>query len=123
VRVICSYSTQDRLTHGAVAFEIQTKLYPHQKKALTFLLDREGEISGPKRDPAAKEPQPIVSRWSDGNSSSSLWQVRKDPSGRIMSWMHAVTNREVYSEPRECKATLLADDVRAFCEGYYYYVS
>lgn len=97
------------------AFDIQTKLYPHQKKALTFLLEREGEISGPKRDRTAKEPQPLPSRWGDGSSSSSsLWQVRKDPAGRIMSWMHAVTNREVYSEPLECKAALLADDVRDF---------
>lgn len=106
------------MTLGVVAFDIQTKLYPHQKKALTFLLEREGEISGPKRDPDTKEPQPLPSRWSDGSPSSSLWQARKDPGGRIMSWMHAVTNREVYSEPRECRAALLADDVRVFFKEF-----
>jgi hypothetical protein len=99
------------------AFDIQTKLYPHQKKALTFLLEREGEVSGPARDPDSKELQPLTSRWDD--KTSSLWTVRKDPSGRIISWMHAVTTREVFSEPNECKAALLADDVSLQVIAFY----
>ncbi|GJJ09857.1 hypothetical protein Clacol_004081 [Clathrus columnatus] len=91
------------------AWDINTTLYPHQKKALTFLLDRENEISGAARDPQSTKPQPIANRWQDG--ASSLWTARKDPSGRIISWMHAVTNREVFAEPKECKAALLADDM------------
>ncbi|KAF8578440.1 hypothetical protein K439DRAFT_1528852 [Ramaria rubella] len=109
--VFKSLKSGDDLEETEPTYDIQTTLYPHQKKALTFLLEREGEVSGPARDPGATAPQPLPSRWGEGGSSSSLWQVRKDPSGRIMSWMHAVTNREIYSEPRECRAALLADDM------------
>ncbi|KAF8519105.1 SNF2 family N-terminal domain-containing protein [Hysterangium stoloniferum] len=109
--VFKSLKSGDELEETEAPIDIQTKLYPHQKKALTFLLEREGEISGPARDPDSKDLQPLTARWEGKYSSSSLWTVRKDPSGRIVSWMHAVTNREVYSEPKECKAALLADDM------------
>lgn len=70
-----------------------TKLYPHQKKALTFLLEREREVPGP-----------------DGQYSS-LWQRRQVPGSKHISWYHSVTQKEVFQEPKEAKGAILADDV------------
>ena len=67
--------------------EIATRLYPHQKKALTFLLDREREI-------------PVL------DSFSSLWQTRNGT-----SWFNVVTQKEVNEVPKEAKGAILADDV------------
>lgn len=76
--------------------EVATKLYPHQKKALTFLLERERERLGP-----------------DG-TFPSLWQRRPHPVTQQMSWYHLVTQQEVFEEPQEAKGAILADDVRHF---------
>lgn len=75
--------------------EVGTQLYPHQKKALTFLLEREHEQT-----------------LSDG-TFSSLWQERKNPLTGQPSWYHIVTQRETFDEPKESKGCILADDVRA----------
>jgi hypothetical protein len=75
------------------AFEVATKLYPHQKKALTFLLEREREKPGV-----------------DGKFTS-LWQERANPLSRQPLWFHIVTQKEVAYEPTECKGAILADDV------------
>jgi hypothetical protein len=74
--------------------EIATKLYPHQKKALTFLLERERERPG-----------------FDGKFSS-LWQQRSNLLSRQPNWFHIVTQKEVFQEPQEAKGAILADDVR-----------
>lgn len=76
------------------ASDVATKLYPHQKKALTFLLEREREKPGV-----------------DGKFSS-LWQPRIHPITQQRSWYHIVTQQEVYDEPQEAKGAILADDVR-----------
>lgn len=76
------------------ASDVATKLYPHQKKALTFLIERERERPG-----------------SDGKYSS-LWQPRTNPLSRQPSWFHIVTQKEVNQEPQEAKGAILADDVR-----------
>ena len=68
---------------------IGTRLYPHQKKALTFILEREREILGPE----GKAP--------------SLWQFKKDEG----MWQHVITLKTAQSEPVEAKGSLLADDV------------
>lgn len=69
---------------------VATNLYPHQKKALTFLLEREKEkTSGPNQ----------------------LWKVRKDGFGKPIAWKNAVTDKEIHREPIECKGAILADDV------------
>ncbi|TFY83401.1 hypothetical protein EWM64_g616 [Hericium alpestre] len=73
--------------------EVGTQLYPHQKKALTFLLEREREIVG-----------------QDGKSSS-LWQERRDPLSGARSWYHVVTQKESFRQPVECKGAILADDM------------
>lgn len=74
----------------SLAPEVATKLYPHQKRAVTFLLDRERE-------------RPI------GTTFSSLWQ-RRIVSG-MTSWVHLVTQKEVYEEPIDSKGAILADDM------------
>jgi len=74
-------------------FEIATKLYPHQKKALTFLLDREKEQEPP-------------------GGFSSLWQKRcHQLTGRTI-WLNVITQKEDYEAPKEPKGAILADDVR-----------
>lgn len=71
---------------------VATTLYPHQKKALTFLLDREKDKGS--------------------GGSGSLWQVRKDASGRPRAWYNPVTGKEYQKEPPMEKGGILADDVR-----------
>jgi SWI/SNF-related matrix-associated actin-dependent regulator of chromatin subfamily A3 len=78
-----------------IASDIATSLYPHQKKAITFLLERERERTG-----------------SDG-SFSSLWQERWNQISGHTSWFHIVTQKEVFREPTPCKGAILADDVRS----------
>jgi hypothetical protein len=74
--------------------DVATKLYPHQKKALTFLLEREREKPG-----------------SDGKFSS-LWQLRTNNMSHRPYWFHTITTKEVFQEPKETKGSILADDVR-----------
>lgn len=81
------------LTNFISAPEIATNLYPHQKKALTFLLERERETSDP-----------------DGNSSS-LWQRHQKGMTGQDFWLHAITEKESFEEPQETKGAILADDV------------
>ncbi|KZV77672.1 hypothetical protein PENSPDRAFT_567952 [Peniophora sp. CONT] len=71
---------------------IKTTLYPHQKKALTFLLEREREFLGDE-------------------ARSSLWQERLNPITGEKSWCHLVTQKEVFEEPADCKGAILADDM------------
>ena len=84
------------LVSSGSAFEVGTTLYPHQKKALTFLLEREREKPG-----------------SDGKFSS-LWQVRMNQLSGATMWYHIVTQKEVSVEPPDCRGAILADDVRSF---------
>lgn len=77
-----------------LAPEVASTLYPHQKKALTFLLEREREIP-----PFCGKP-------------SSLWQEKLNPLTGQKSWIHLVTEREVFQMPHQAKSAILADDVR-----------
>lgn len=79
--------------NAILASDVATRLYPHQKKALTFLLERERE----KPD-------------ADGKFSS-LWQPRFNTTTGVKSWYHIVTQQEVLEEPQEAKGAILADDV------------
>ncbi|KAJ3838845.1 SNF2 family N-terminal domain-containing protein [Lentinula raphanica] len=83
----------DQLPETEAAPEIATPLYPHQKKALTFLLEREQE----------KPDQ-------DGDFSS-LWRRHKNRLNGQDFWVHAVTERETFKEPQEAKGAILADDM------------
>jgi hypothetical protein len=70
---------------------IATNLYPHQKKALTFLLEREQE--------------------SDSGTSRVLWTPQKDATGRIRGWQNRITGKDTQKEPTPDKGGILADDV------------
>jgi SWI/SNF-related matrix-associated actin-dependent regulator of chromatin subfamily A3 len=72
--------------------DIGTLLYPHQKKALTFLLEREQEIDR-------------------GGNRSTLWQCVPNPVTGQKSWCHLVTQTELSEAPCESKGAILADDV------------
>ncbi|KIY45784.1 hypothetical protein FISHEDRAFT_48690 [Fistulina hepatica ATCC 64428] len=73
--------------------DVATKLYPHQKKALTFLLDRERE-------------KPM-----DGTSFSTMWEFIPRRHGQEKHWKHIITLDESYVEPVEAKSAILADDM------------
>ncbi|EAU92715.2 DNA repair protein RAD5 [Coprinopsis cinerea okayama7 len=83
----------EELAETEASPDVATKLYPHQKKALTFLLERERE------------------RCNSDGTYSSLWQKRMHPITRRVSWYHPVTSQEVFEEPRESKGAILADDM------------
>ena len=80
---------------------IATKLYPHQKQALSFLLDRETLSDIPKV--AASEDQPVV----------SLWQRRVDPYNRPIGWVNLVTDLSISgpAPPPRARGSILADDM------------
>lgn len=75
------------------AADIATQLYPHQKRALTFLLEREREIT-------------LLN-----GGSSTLWQAKRDTQGRVVFY-NIVTQRETAILPKDTKCALFADDVR-----------
>ncbi|KAF8917650.1 SNF2 family N-terminal domain-containing protein [Mucidula mucida] len=74
--------TGEELRETEPAPEVATKLYPHQKKALTFLLDREKERP----------------------SGTAFLRMRS-------SWVNLVTQKEMFSEPEDSKGAILADDM------------
>ncbi|KAG1908274.1 SNF2 family N-terminal domain-containing protein [Suillus fuscotomentosus] len=88
-----SLKSGDELAETEPTNDIGTTLYPHQKKAVTFLLERERE-----------------KRCADGRYSS-LWQPRNDLHTGQSSWFHIVTQKEVFQEPQEAKGAILADDM------------
>ncbi|KAJ2932690.1 hypothetical protein H1R20_g4421, partial [Candolleomyces eurysporus] len=88
-----SLKDEEELKETEPSSEVATRLYPHQKKALTFLLERERERPG-----------------SDG-TFSSLWQRRVHSITQQVSWYHIVTQEEVFDEPQEAKGAILADDM------------
>ena len=91
---LCPENSLGSYRRVLAAPEIATNLYPHQKKALTFMLERERERLG------------------FGGKYSSLWQPRHNPLTGQVSWYHLVTQRESLDEPHEAKGSILADDVR-----------
>lgn len=94
---ILYYLPGPRYTHPPSAPDVATTLYGHQKKALTFLLERERERPG-----------------ADGKFSS-LWQPRVNPVTQQVTWYHVVTAKTINHDPKEGKGSILADDVRPEC--------
>ncbi|KAG9118944.1 hypothetical protein FRC07_006271 [Ceratobasidium sp. 392] len=90
--VFKSLMSGDDLEQSEAGPNVATRLYPHQKEALTFLLERERELKAPK------------------SRSGSLWTTRKDSKGRT-TYYNIVTQKETRREPTECRGTILADDM------------
>lgn len=93
---------------------IGTPLYPHQRKAITFLRERENEKRPPTGVP--KKGYVVPER-------GSLWKPlpyvnangqedgKKSSSGKVSAWEHRVTKELVKGKPKECRGAILADDV------------
>ena len=92
-------SDETECARAHIAPEVATKLYPHQLKALTFLLAREQELGESSR------------------RQTSLWQERMNPLSHQTCWVNIVTQAEEFTRPFEAKGAILADDVRAI-SGY-----
>ncbi|KAI5475860.1 DNA repair protein rad5 [Pseudohyphozyma bogoriensis] len=80
---------------------VATKLYPHQKQALSFLLDREALVQIPE---TAKPDESVL---------VSLWKRKVDPYGRPLGWMSIVTDLEIQGNepPPQSRGCILADDM------------
>ncbi|GAA5833114.1 hypothetical protein JCM3766R1_001399 [Sporobolomyces carnicolor] len=81
---------------------VSTKLYPHQKQALSFLLDREKEIEIPAKVPPGEKPTMV-----------SLWQRVNDSYGKCMGWQNVVTDLQISGDrpPPQARGAILADDM------------
>ena len=113
---------------------IKTELFPHQRRALTFMLQREQDSSALKTALKAADKRLKLSRKSreataDGSAEGevdtqkgkardrnrSLWEGMKDDKGRLRIWKNKVTGEETRTKkgerPVEGKGAILADDV------------
>mgnify|MGYP006886186970 CR=1 FL=1 len=63
---------------------VATKLYPHQKQALSFLLDRETLVEVPERDPPGSKATMVA-----------LWERISDTYGRPKGWRSVVTDLQI----------------------------
>ncbi|BGP47440.1 hypothetical protein JCM10450v2_003292 [Rhodotorula kratochvilovae] len=81
---------------------VATKLYPHQKQALAFLLDRETLIDVPDRDPRGSKPTMVA-----------LWERISDTYGRPKGWRSVVTDLQIegVKPPPQARGAILADDM------------
>lgn len=120
---------------------IKTDLFPHQRKALTFLLQGEQDWSSLKQARKAAEkklrkkkggasesasgtatpeekPDKEKDKWDPkADNSRSLWKSEPDEKGRPRLWKNKVTGDEIRSSkrPKESKGAILADDVSFGC--------
>ncbi|KPV72160.1 uncharacterized protein RHOBADRAFT_18418 [Rhodotorula graminis WP1] len=81
---------------------VATKLYPHQKQALAFLLDRETLVEVPERDKRGDKPTMVA-----------LWERISDPYGRPKGWRSVVTDLQIegVKPPPQARGAILADDM------------
>ncbi|WWD21589.1 hypothetical protein CI109_106075 [Kwoniella shandongensis] len=115
---------------------IKTDLFPHQRKALTFLLEREQDSSSLKQAKKnakkalkkSKRAPSVETVSADGESvkgkekekdkddnGRSLWEKIRDENGKVRSWKNKVTGEETRAKkgekPDDCKGAILADDM------------
>lgn len=77
-------STQSLTRMYFTAPIVSTKLYPHQKQALSFLLDREKAVDIPDKDKKGEKPTMV-----------SLWQRVSDPYGNCVAWRNVVSDLQI----------------------------
>lgn len=112
---------------------IKTNLFPHQRKALTFLLQGEQDWSSlkearkradkllkkgksedadegsPREDSAPRDISDFKS-----DTSRSLWEpIATDDNGRVKSWKNKITGETSRGgkKPKDCRGAILADDM------------
>lgn len=113
---------------------IKTELFPHQSRALTFMLQREQDWSALKtarknaykrmkkrgfsRDESidgSVEGEVEMQKGKAKDRSRWLWEGKKDDKGRTRMWRNKITGEEIRTKkggkPVEGKGAILADDV------------
>ena len=116
---------------------LKTPLYPHQRKALTFLLQREQDWSALRsgrkyfskleakksNGAAAINGDMEESKGKAKEQARSLWE-KKEENGKTIVWRNQVTGLTVRTKkgerPKEAKGAILADDVsnkNMFCSS------
>jgi SWI/SNF-related matrix-associated actin-dependent regulator of chromatin subfamily A3 len=83
---------------------VTTPLYPYQKQALSFLIDRERlRTLAEVRELGDEGEERLV----------SLWRVRRDLYDRHVGWTNVVTDVEISGEelPPQARGAILADDM------------
>ncbi|KAF2846659.1 SNF2 family helicase/ATPase-like protein [Plenodomus tracheiphilus IPT5] len=73
---------------------INTELYPHQKQALYFMVDKEQDHSGAEHD----------------DRKDSLWKPHYRDNGR-KSYLHVITGEEMTEKPKSNFGGILADEM------------
>jgi SWI/SNF-related matrix-associated actin-dependent regulator of chromatin subfamily A3 len=89
--------------------QVTTKLYPHQKQALSFLLDRERGS-----DPSTIEAASGVQVLAPADELNGLWQSRRNFANRVIGWSNAVvTDFQIdgANPPPQSRGAILADDM------------
>ncbi|KAA1130014.1 hypothetical protein PGTUg99_001321 [Puccinia graminis f. sp. tritici] len=93
---------------------IITSLYPHQKQALSFMLDRETlKVVPPDLKSARNPTERKALEKEDEENLVSLWKKTRDTYGRHVGWMNVVTGiQQIGKEtPPQCRGAILADDM------------
>lgn len=97
---------------------LTTKLYPHQKQALAFLVDRERFRTAElvrKPKPAHVEPDEgeTAAAEEDEDVMISMWRTSRDSHGRLVGWVNTVTEARNPgpTPPPQCRGAILADDM------------
>ncbi|WVW78313.1 hypothetical protein I302_100267 [Kwoniella bestiolae CBS 10118] len=116
---------------------IKTNLFPHQRRALTFFLQREQDSSCLKQ--AKKNAKKVLKKSKSESSGEvtptedaeknkekekekeksddprSLWEGIRDDKGKVRSWRNKITNDEIRARkgerPDDSKGAILADDM------------
>lgn len=93
---------------------VTTKLYPHQKQALAFLLDREKLRSIPDvKKKQSKQSSDENMTKEEEDEMIALWRPARDVYGRFVGWHNVITEVEIGSDkpPPQCRGAILADDM------------
>lgn len=89
---------------------IKTQLFPHQLKAISFLLEREKARSFADAQDTAKSQSKEDAKSAD--NAVSLWNViRSRVDGSIRTFHNVVTQHQQSEEPEICRGAILADDM------------
>ncbi|WRT64679.1 uncharacterized protein IL334_001613 [Kwoniella shivajii] len=117
---------------------IKTELFPHQRRALTFFLQREQDSACLKQakknakkvtKKSRREPSTETASTDDptdkgkekekekdkADDPRSLWEGIRDEKGKVRSWKNKITGEETRAKkgekPDDSKGTILADDM------------
>ncbi|MBW0485311.1 hypothetical protein O181_025026 [Austropuccinia psidii MF-1] len=93
---------------------IITPLYPHQKQALSFMLDRETSKEVPEDKRSAKNSvEKKALEKEDEQNLISLWKKTRDSYGCHIGWENVVTGLQQIGKqpPTQCRGAILADDM------------